>query len=247
MSHTGSWIWDVHRAAPVYWSPEMCRFYGRNPSDGPPTSEEYRALLRPEDWANWKAAVQECIVTRADFQLESHLVIADAPAKRVRISGRPIAANGTEVAEIIGSTTEVSNADDEDCDLRPEDRFRQMIDLIPAPAWSSGPDGSVDFLNQSWLEYTGLSMDEARNWGWIVTFHPDDLGPLVEHWKSLLASGQPGSIEARLRRFDGEYRLVLCSCQAATGQDGSGLPLVWLEHRCRRPQARRGRSARERA
>ncbi|MBV9489712.1 MAG: PAS domain-containing protein, partial [Verrucomicrobia bacterium] len=245
MSRTGSWVWDVRRAAPVYWSPEMCRFHGVDPSNGPPSSEAYRALHRPEDWSNWMAAVEECVACRADIQIDSRLMLPDSSVKRLRINGRPIAANGTKITEIIGSATELGGSDDEASDLRSEEHFRQMINLIPAPAWSSGPDGSVDFLNQSWLNYTGLSMDEARNWGWMATFHPDDVRPLVEYWNSLLAAGEPGAIEARLRRFDGEYRW--CHILARPLRDKTGAVCRWygsntdVEDRRRAEDALRGR------
>ena len=66
--------------------------------------------------------------------------------------------------------------------------------------------GSVDFLNRTWCEYTGLSVDEAHGCGWQTAIHPEDLPGLLERWRSILASGEPGKMEARLRRFDGEYR-----------------------------------------
>jgi PAS domain S-box-containing protein len=90
-----------------------------------------------------------------------------------------------------------------------EDRYHTMIDAIPAMAWSSLPDGSVEFLNRRWLDYTGLSLDGALGWGWTAALHPDDRGPLTDRWRALLASGQAGEIEARLRRRDGEYRWFL--------------------------------------
>lgn len=60
--------------------------------------------------------------------------------------------------------------------------------------------------NQRWHDYTGLSPQEAHGWGWKVANHPDDLGKLLDKWSPLLSSGEPGEIEARLRRHDGGYR-----------------------------------------
>jgi len=84
-----------------------------------------------------------------------------------------------------------------------------MIDKIPASAWSCLPDGTTEFSNSRWLDYTGLSMEQALGWGWKATIHPDDLGKLMDTWLGLLASGEPAEEEARLRRFDGEYRWFL--------------------------------------
>ena len=90
-----------------------------------------------------------------------------------------------------------------------EVQMRIMIDAIPALAWSCLPDGSAEFLNQRWLDYTGLSPEEGHGWGWKAAIHPDDLGKLMDTWQRLLASGAPGEEEARLRRFDGKYRWFL--------------------------------------
>src|ERR1700677_2448435 len=86
---------------------------------------------------------------------------------------------------------------------------RLVVDTIPALAWSARADGSADFFNQRWLDYTGLSAEQARDWGWTVAVHPDDLKALVDYWRSVLTSGEPGEIEGRLRQFDGLYRWFL--------------------------------------
>src|SRR5713226_297760 len=90
-----------------------------------------------------------------------------------------------------------------------EDRYRTMIDAIPAMAWSSLPDGSVEFANRRWHDYTGLSAEELRGGGWKVAAHPDELEAVIGKWQALLASRQPVEIEGRVRRFDGEYRWFL--------------------------------------
>ncbi len=90
-----------------------------------------------------------------------------------------------------------------------EDRYRTMIDAIPAMAWSSLPDGSAEFANRRWHDYTGISAEELRGGGWKVAAHPDELEAVIGKWQALLASRQPVEIEGRVRRFDGEYRWFL--------------------------------------
>jgi PAS domain S-box-containing protein len=86
------------------------------------------------------------------------------------------------------------------------DPYRAMIDNIPTLAWCCGPDGAAQFVNRQWLDYTGLSMDEALGWGWKVSIHPDDAGKLMDTWVRLLGSGEPGAVEGRMLRVDGVYR-----------------------------------------
>jgi PAS domain S-box-containing protein len=89
---------------------------------------------------------------------------------------------------------------------RSEDRLRLVIDTIPAHVWSARPDGSVDFINQRFLESTGLSMEGLLGWGWDSVVHPDDLARFLGDWRVALATGEPMESEVRIRRADGDYR-----------------------------------------
>ncbi len=101
-----------------------------------------------------------------------------------------------------------------------EERFRQMTDSIPemmqrimdsAPAHihTALPDGDIDFFNQTWLRYVGLSLEHLQGWKWTVAIHPADVEGMVERWRASLASGEPFLYEARVRRADGQYRWML--------------------------------------
>jgi formate hydrogenlyase transcriptional activator len=87
--------------------------------------------------------------------------------------------------------------------------IRLVVDRIPAFAWSAHADGSVEFVNQRWREYAGLSAEESQGWGWQAAIHPEDLPSLMEKWRELFRSGEPGDIEARMRRHDGVFRWFL--------------------------------------
>jgi formate hydrogenlyase transcriptional activator len=111
-------------------------------------------------------------------------------------------------------------------EARQSEGVRLVIDAIPTLVWSARADGSADFFNRRWLEYTGLSVEEARDWGWTVALHADELNGLVEYWRSVLAAGKPGEIEARLRRFDGVYRWFLF--RATPSLDNDGRVVKWF-------------------
>src|SRR6266481_807344 len=90
-----------------------------------------------------------------------------------------------------------------------EDRLRLVIDTIPAHAWSARPDGSVDFINQRFLEFTGRSMKDILGRGWESLVHSDDLASYVGEWHAAVATGEPMESEARVQRADGDYRWLL--------------------------------------
>ena len=107
----------------------------------------------------------------------------------------------------------------------PTNDFRAMIDKIPAMAWACRPDGTTEFLNQRWLDYTGVSMADSLGWGWQAAIHRDDLGRLMDTWQRVLISEEPGQEEARLRRFDGEHRWFLF--RAVPVRDAQGKVVRW--------------------
>ncbi len=106
-----------------------------------------------------------------------------------------------------------------ECDLS------SIINTIPMLAWSARPDGFCDFLNQRWLDFTGLSAEQARGSGWGATIHPDDAKGLLDSWQMALVTGQLADVEARMRRFDGEYRWFLL--RASPLRDESGKIVKW--------------------
>jgi len=101
-----------------------------------------------------------------------------------------------------------------------EDQVRKIIDTIPALAWSADSTGSAEFFNRRWLDYTGLTLEQAQGWGWTDALHPDDLKPLVDYWRSLLVCHEPGEVEGRLRRSDGVYRWFLFRATPSFDEDG---------------------------
>jgi formate hydrogenlyase transcriptional activator len=90
-----------------------------------------------------------------------------------------------------------------------EREFRTIIEAIPAFVVSARPDGSVDFLSQSLLDYTGLSREQWLGWGWRNIAHPEDVDRAVNKWLVALAGGEPLEVEVRYRRADGKYRWYL--------------------------------------
>jgi PAS domain S-box-containing protein len=110
---------------------------------------------------------------------------------------------------------------------RQADRERRVVtDTIPTLLWSTLPDGSSDFNNQRWLEYTGLSADQAAGWGYVDVIHPEDYERRTPQWRAAFAAGEPMQDEARLRRADGQYRWFLH--RAVPLRDEDGKILKWV-------------------
>src|SRR5262250_1348660 len=106
-----------------------------------------------------------------------------------------------------------------------EGNLAAIVNTIPTAAWTTRPDGYCDFLNRVWLDYAGMTVEQAQGWEWAEAIHPDDRTKLVEDWQSCLASGTPVDTEARIRRFDGSYRWFLI--RANPLRDEGGNILKW--------------------
>jgi PAS domain S-box-containing protein len=87
-----------------------------------------------------------------------------------------------------------------------ESELSRLVDALPGLIWTALPDGRADFVNQRWLDYTGMSAQEAAGPGWLSAVHPEDLSRILAEWRASLASGKPGEVEGRLQRHDGAYR-----------------------------------------
>jgi len=104
-----------------------------------------------------------------------------------------------------------------------EARLRLVIDTLPALVWSKLPDGSTNFLNRRFLDYTGLSLEEGLGWGWMNAFHPEDRAD--DEWRAAFAGGQAFERQARLRGADGKYREF--EFRAVPLRDGQGKLVEW--------------------
>jgi len=106
-----------------------------------------------------------------------------------------------------------------------ERELRLTLDSIPAIIWRGGSNGYVQQLNKRWFDYTGTTYEQVRGRGWKSCVHPDDLEHLVDAGDKYVASGIPIDSEARLRRFDGEYRWFLF--RPVPARDETGRIVAW--------------------
>src|SRR6476659_5589556 len=119
---------------------------------------------------------------------------------------------GSESGELqfVGAAMDVTAAAEAEERIRQNEReLRITLEAIPTSVLRTLPDGAVDFVKQSWLDYLGCSREEILGWGWMKTVHPEDVDKLLNDWEEALAAGVPLEIEARCRRADGKYRWFL--------------------------------------
>jgi PAS domain S-box-containing protein len=109
----------------------------------------------------------------------------------------------------------------EEAARRSERELRDVIETIPAVAWSAHADGSNAFVNSRWTEFTGLSTEQTAGSGWYAAIHPDDVHRHMDRWRICVVTGEPLEIEVRMRRADGQYRWHLCRGVPLRAERGS--------------------------
>ncbi|MEG4577116.1 PAS domain S-box protein [Microcoleus sp. N3A4] len=108
-----------------------------------------------------------------------------------------------------------------------EQLYRVLAEAIPQIVWTATADGWLDYYNQRWFEYTGLTLEETQGWGWQLALHPDDVEDSVERWNTSVQTGMTYEVEYRFKRAsDGAYRWHLG--RALPVRDAEGKILKWF-------------------
>jgi PAS domain S-box-containing protein len=126
-----------------------------------------------------------------------------------------------ELADAVQQWQEAERRRAEEALRESEAKYRSLADLIPGIVWTSRPDGWIDFANQFWFNFTGLTMEQTTGSGWAAAVHPDDLPRVSELWMDALRSGEAIEVDYRVRRAaDGAYRWFLAQARPVHDDDG---------------------------
>jgi hypothetical protein len=207
LSHTGSFGWKP-RSGDIVWSDETYRIFEFYPTTKI-TLEAIMSRVHPDDRALAKKATDRASSEGDAIDITRRLLFSDGRVKHVRVLARPLEIDSDD-PEFAGAVIDITEAKElEEKILRSEKELRTLIEAIPAYVGTALPDGSVDFISQSWLDYTGLSREQGTGWGWASVIHPEDFDRVTANWRAGLAAGMPIGHELRCRHVDGTYHWFL--------------------------------------
>jgi PAS domain S-box-containing protein len=139
----------------------------------------------------------------------------------------PISGDDGIITSLLAISRDISDQQAAEDALRDsEERFRTMADNISQLAWTCDQLGEVTWYNQRWLEYTGLSFEQMRDWGWRQVHHPDHADRVVAGVKRSRESGEPWEDTFPLRGVDGNYRWFLS--RAVPVRNAAGEIVRWF-------------------
>jgi PAS domain S-box-containing protein len=182
--------------------------------------------VHPDDLPHVIEVFGHSIASGTPYEIEQRLRRADGVYRWFQNNGFPFRNAADEIVRWCVLLIDIDERKRAEQAIASRGRNLELIiDTIPALAWSARPDGSADFFNRHYLDFIGMSAQEAGGWGWTAAVHPEDLNGLAATWRGILASAAPGEAEARLRRHDGVYRWFLF--RANPLRDETGAIVKW--------------------
>jgi formate hydrogenlyase transcriptional activator len=181
----------------------------------------WQTVIHPQDLPRMMEKWQEVLTSGEAGEVEARLRRHDGSFRWFLLRAEPLRDETGKIVRWYGTSTDIEDRKQAEFKTSgSEAKLRRIIDTIPTLAWCSMPDSSSEFLNKRWLDYTGLSPEEARGWGWQAAFPPKDLAQVMDKWREMLASGEAGEVEARLRRHDGSFRWFLLRSEPLHDETG---------------------------
>ena len=171
----------------------------------------------PAVLATWKHAVESHRPFMASYRQRRH----DGACRWLKTTGTPCFDDNKALTGYVGvflDQTErreaLQRAERSECDLREaqealeetDERFKSLLNALPCHVYELANDGRIRWVNDHWLEYSGLTVEETKESGGEASIHPDDLAEVKRRRAERGSTGQPFESEMRIRRHDGAYR-----------------------------------------
>jgi len=217
----------VYRMSPD-WS-EMRQLHGRNfIADTETTIRTWlQEYIPEEDQPGVLAAINHAIQSKSIFEMEHRVRRVDGTIGWTASRAIPLLDADGAIVEWFGAASDITERKEaEEARRASAERFRFLAESMPQKIFTAAPNGDVDYFNQQWMEFTGLTFEQIRDWGWQQFIHPDDLEENVRRWKHSIETGDSFELEHRCRRRDGEYRWHLSRAHAM--RDAEGRVLMWI-------------------
>jgi PAS domain S-box-containing protein len=210
LAHMGSWAFNA--AGFEYWSSELFRIHGLDPSGKPPTVEEYLALVHTEDRAFMKQEITNMLADNRSFDFTKRIVRPDGEIRHVRCAGVPVTQGGT-CQGFLGTGMDVTDRERLTEELRLGEHYRSEGQrLAHMGSWAFNPSGFFEHWSQELFKIYGLDPQKGAPTleQYLATMHPQDRDFMADTIKRMHADRCGCDVKKRIVRADGELRYVRC-------------------------------------
>ncbi len=180
------------------------------------TIEELKGIVdspihAPEYTKRYHEADGNVLQTGTVFNIpEESIVRHDGEVRLFHTIKTPLLGQNGKAEQLVGVARDITERKQvEDMMIRSRDFSLTLLDKFPAMVWRSGLDGKCDYFNQTWLAFTGRTMEEERGNGWTHGVHPEDREHCLTTYQNAFEAREGFEMEYRLRRYDGTYRWII--------------------------------------
>ena len=228
IARIGSWTYDLKGSGERFvWSEELYRLFGVSPETFVPTMESVLNLVLSEDRHLIRKWMTDCAAGVNPGHMEFRLKLPDGTIRVFSRLGELQYDADHKPIRMVGTSQDITERRLAEGALREsEERFEVMANGIQQLAWMAEADGSIFWYNQRWYDYTGTTLEQAKEWTWDKIHDPAFLPKILDRWKEAIATGTPFDMELPLRGADGRFRTFLTRIMPV--RDSAGRVVRWL-------------------
>jgi PAS domain S-box-containing protein len=223
-SELGTWEYDIKKEE-SFSSDRFLEIFGFSGEKYIPHNQII-SRFHPDDLIVRKEAFKKAF-EKGTLHYEARVILDDKSLRWVEIKGKVFYDINKAPARMIGTIRDISKERNfQQTLMEREEKFRLLADSMPQHIWTSDPEGTLNYFNQSVFDFSGMTQEEIDRDGWIQIVHPEDKEMNIEKWMESVATGKDFLIEHRFRKHDGEYRWQLS--RAIPQRDQSGKIKMWV-------------------
>jgi PAS domain S-box-containing protein len=227
---TGLGTWDLEPSTGrLEWSNECRRIY-QVPPDVDVNLDFFIRHIYPEDRQQVENEMKKALELSSDGNYDTRFRIvrySDRQLRWIRAQGKVFFDEHRQPERFIGTILDITKERLQQEELiESVELFQTMAENVPAMIWMSGSDKFNDYFNKTWLQFTGRTLAEESNEGWVNGVHVDDRQKCIDTYNQSLKEQKGFYLEYRLRRYDGEYRWVADNSVPRYSKDGTFLGFI---------------------
>lgn len=218
-SELGTWELNLKTNEPTY-SKRYLEIVGGYKEDIKLSHEQLLKHLHPDDFVIREKAFKEALAT-GYLHYEARLIWNDESVHWMEAKGKVFYDEENKPIKLIGTIQDITEVKNHEQELKKsEEQFSTLADNMENLAWLADGEGWIYWYNKRWLEYTGLTLEEMKGWGWQKVHHPDHVERIIEISKKIWHINETFELTFPLRRHDGEYRWFLTRGFPVTNEEG---------------------------
>ncbi len=203
----------------IYYNSRWYNYTGLNSEESKDVGWSY--VVHPDDYKRTLQIWHHCLNTGESYEIEYRLRNKQGDYRWFLARATAMHNEAGELVKWFGTCTDIHEQ------KTANERLRSILDTMPQITWTALSNGDLDYYNQRWHTYTGMSFEQTKGWGWEPVLHPNDVQKCKDTWTHSVHSGQSYHIEYRFRRaIDGQYRWHLGKAEPV--RDEQGKIILWI-------------------